>query len=283
MRPTIALVAVATAAFLTCSCDTTQPLQLDEQTFQLTFAAVGAQSFNFNVYDGFEDANGDAQPDDTNGDGTPDLFLHCLTRNPDSLNSHLSNPASIPWGYTVSISILRAGETVPELVTSTASATDPGFSVTTYDTSNAPLGAVPPAPSPVTVQGRTFQFRNGRILSQTRREVVAQTTSPLIELDPGTYGAVGSGRCSSFDPGPAIVDRGTSSVYPRQIVLGKGDTVTIQAFVSPIPTPGIIVRNPLSAPSLSSSFTLNGQPMVVRGEIAETSRGSGLRFSYTTQ
>ena len=282
MRPMIALVAAATATFFTSSCDTTQPLQLEQQTFELAFTAFGVQTLNYNVYDGFEDSNGDGLADDTNGDGAPDFFRHCLTRDPNAQQARV-NTASVPWGFSVLITILRAGQTEPERITSSAATTDPSFSVTTYDSSNSPLAAVPPAPSPVTIQGRTFRFQNGRILSSARREVVSQTTSPLIELDPGTYGAVGSGRCSAFDPGPSVVDRGTSSTYPRQIVLRKGDTVTIEAFVSPTPTPGIVVFNPLSAPGLAATFTLDGTPMTVRGSIAETSPGDGLRFAYTTQ
>jgi len=282
MRSIIALGAGVMAAFLTSSCDTTQPLQLDQQTFELTFSTFGASTVNYNVYDGFEDANGDMLPDDTNGDGSPDFFRHCLTRAPDSGNTHISNPSSIPWGFTLSISILREGQTVPEVITSSASATDPSLSVATYDTSGAPLGGVPPAPAPVTVQGRTFRFTNGRILSRARREVVAQTTSPLIELAPGTYGSPGSGRCSTFDPGPAVADAATSTTYPRQVVLRKGDTVTIEAFVSPTANPGIPIN--VSSPALSSTFSLAGTPMVVRGTTSEQGGpGSGFRFSYTTR
>ena len=281
MRPTIALVALAAAALLTSSCDTTQPLQLEEQTFLLSFAGTDVVGIrNFDVFDAYEDNNGDSQPDDTNGDGTPDIFLHCLTRDPNRQNA-FSNPASVPWGYSVVISILRAGQTVPERITSSAAASDASFSLTDYDPRGPQLGAVDAAPAPVTINNRTFGFRNGRVLSSVRRDIMAQTTSPLVELAPNTYGAIGSGRCSAFDPGPSVVDRATSADYPRHIVLRKGDTVTIEAFMSPTPTPGIVVPNP-PAPGLSATFTLNGTPMVVRGSTSEAGPGNGLRFAYTT-
>ena len=64
MRPTIALVALAAAALLTSSCDTTQPLQLEEQTFLLSFAGTDVVGIrNFDVFDAYEDNNGDSQPD----------------------------------------------------------------------------------------------------------------------------------------------------------------------------------------------------------------------------
>jgi hypothetical protein len=279
MRSVVGMVGALLLALAALSCDTTQPLLLDQQTFELQILATGVQTTIFNVYDGFEDANGDGQADDTNGDGQPDFFLHCLTRTQDPTTSA---PSSVPWGYTVSITILRAGETEPETITSTDAASDPSFSVAEYDTTASTLGVVPPAPAPVTVMGRMFRFTNGRILSQARRDVLSQTTSPLVELDPGTYGTVGQGRCSTFYPGPTLVDSATSSAYPRTIMLRKGDTVTITAALSTTPPPGIPVLNP-PAPSLASTFTLHGAGLDVRGSTTESTPGGGFRFSYSTR
>ena len=279
MRSMLGAASIVLLALALVSCDTTQPLTLEQQTFELQFLATGAQTGIFDVYDGFEDSNLDGQPDDTDGDGQPDFFLHCLNR---TFAPFSAGGTSVPWGYTVLITILRAGETTPEQITSTAASTDPALSLSEYDTTLLIPGGVPAAPAPITIGTRTFRFMNGRILSEANRDVMAATTSPLVELDPATYGTKGSGRCSTFDPGPTLVDSTTSNVYPRQITLRKGDTLTVEAFVSPEATPGLTVTNP-PAPGLGAQLKLAGSQVVVRGEIAEPTPGSGLRFSYTTR
>lgn len=279
MRSMLGAASIVLLALALVSCDTTQPLTLDQQTFELQMTAFGAQTGIFDVYDGYEDSDLDGQPDDTNDDGQPDFFLHCLNR---TFAPFAGNPTSVPWGFTIVITILRAGEITPEQITSTAAATGPELSVSEYDTTLVIPGGVPAAPAPITIGTRTFRFMNGRILSVANRDVMAATTSPLVELDPATYGTKGSGRCSTFDPGPTLIDSATSSVYPRPITLRKGDTLTVEAFVSPDPTPGLTVTNP-PAPGLSAQLKLGGSAVVVRGEIAEPTPGSGLRFSYTSR
>lgn len=291
MRSMLGVASILLLVLALASCDTTQPLQLDQQTLELQILATGAQTREFVVYDGFEDSNLDGQPDDTDGDGQPDFFLHCLTRmtNPQPPTLPMpetGNPNSVPWNYTVSITILRAGETVPERITSTGSGEDPLFSVTEYDSASifGSVQALPPVAifDPMTTTLRTFRFQNGRLFSEARREIMAATTSPLVELDPATYGAKGQGRCSTFDPGPSIIDSGTSSAYPRQIILRKGDTVTIEALASPTATPGLTVLNP-PQPALAASLKLQGSELLVRGATNETTPGGGLRFSYTSR
>jgi len=279
MRSIIGMAGAALLALVTLSCDTTQPLLLDQQTFSLQMAATGGLVGVFNVWNGYEDSNGDGQPDDTDGDGQPDFFLHCLTR---TQTPTTQNVTSVPWGYTVSISVLRAGETEAELYTSPAAATDASNSLAEFDTTQSIFGTVPPAPAPVTIAGRTFRFSNGRILTRVRREVMEQTTSPLVELAPGTYGTIGQGRCSTSYPGPPRVDGSTSTDYPRPIVLGKGDTVTVEAKVTQTPTPGVTLLG-AQTPSLAATFTLQNQPVGIRGTTAELTPGQGFRFSYTTR
>ena len=276
MRSMLGVASIVLLALAVASCDTTEPLSLDQQTLELQVLATGGQAGVFDVFDGYEDTNLDGQPDDTNGDGQPDFFLHCLNR---PFAPFTSNPSSVPWGYTVSITILRAGETTAERITSSGAATDPASSVSEYDTTVLIAGAVRPTPDPIAIGTRTFRFTNGRILSETRREVMAATTSPLVMIDPATYGQKGEGRCSTFDPGPTLVDSTTSSTYPRRIVLRKGDTVTVEAAISSSPTPGLPVLNP----RLAASLTLEGTPVVVRGSTAEATPGGGLRFSYTSR
>ena len=279
MRSMLGAASIVLLALALVSCDTTQPLTLEQQTFELQVLATGAQTGVFDVFDGFEDTNADGQPDDTNGDGQPDFFLHCLTR---QFSPFTGNPTSVPWGYTVSITILRAGETTPERITSTAAASAADLSVSEYDTTLHIDGGVPAAPTPIAVGTRLFRFQNGRILSEANREVMAATTSPLVELLPAVFGAKGSGRCSTFDPGPTLVDSSTSSVYPRPITLQKGDTLTVEAMVSPDATPGLTVFN-RPAPGLAASLKRAGAAGQGRGAIAEATPGGGLRFSYTSR
>ena len=106
MRSICRMAGVAVLSALAFGCDTSQPLQIDEQTFELSFSAPGAQITRFNVYDGFEDSDGDMMADDVDGDGQPDFFLFCRTA-----SGPAANPSSIPFGYTLQITLLRADST----------------------------------------------------------------------------------------------------------------------------------------------------------------------------
>ena len=63
MRATWKLAGVLLCAVLAAGCETTQPLQLDEQTFEVMVEAVGAGANSANVWDMYRDS-------DNNGDNS---------------------------------------------------------------------------------------------------------------------------------------------------------------------------------------------------------------------
>jgi hypothetical protein len=288
MRSIYGMAGIILLVALTGSCDTTQPLLLEEQLFVLKVRAPGAQTNLFDVYDGFEDSDNDGNPDDVDGDGNPDFFLFCLFRTltPPGPPPGVSNPTSVPFGYTIEISILREGETESELIVTPAAVSDPDVNLTEYDLTATIFGPVLPL-SPITIDTPTgthiFKFINGRILSEAQRDVMASTSNPLAILQPGPYANKGEGLCSIFDPGDPRIDGGATGPYPYEIVLGKGDTVTVSARRAVSAPLGLTIRNP-PAPSLSASFTLGGSEVIVRGTKASGSGpGEGFSFSYTSR
>ena len=63
MRSIVCATCVLALVMLGSSCETTQPLVLDQQTFQLTVRSVAGPVQIFNVYTGFEDNDGNGVAD----------------------------------------------------------------------------------------------------------------------------------------------------------------------------------------------------------------------------
>jgi len=263
-------------AVISLSCDTTQPLVLEEQHFEFSMRATGTIVRLMNVYVGFEDNDGDGEPDG-------DEFLFCLwRRNNVTGDIETRGPTSVPWWYTVEISVLSAGATDAELVVTQQAVLDAETNLSEYDQTTSIFGPVFPL-APITIEDRTFKFKNGMIFTEAKHEVMASTTNPLAVLDPATYDIKGEGLCSDFYPGPPGVDRPSGAPYPFRIVLKKGDTVTVGARRSVDGPPGLGVQNP-PTPGISSTFTLDGIAVNVRGETAsDAGPGEGFSFSYTTR
>jgi hypothetical protein len=261
---------VLALAMLGSSCDTTQPMFLAQQTFQLSVRTAASPVQVFNVYTGFVDNNNDGMPDG-------DTFLFCKNRVAQPV---MSAPTSLPWGFTIEIKILKAGETEAQLIVSDDAVLNSDANLAEYDTSNY-QGSVP-TQAPITLGGQTFKFINGRILSSARESVMAATVNPLALLDPATYGVKGQGLCSTSYPGPSVIDRPSGAPYPYQIVLQKGDTVTVGVRRAELGPPGVPAGQ---NPGINSTFTLEGSSVNVRGtqSSATAEPGAGFSFSYTSR
>jgi len=253
-------------AALLSGCDTTQPLQLDEQTYELQFDGRGASVPTYDVWDQYEDQNGNGEPDP----GEP-MQLFCSDQSaPDSIN-----PTSAPFTFTVKVSILRAGQTVKEQITS-ANALAFGANLTGYDDPSNIIQGVTPDKAPIVEDGRTFIFRNPRRVSAVNRDVVLATINTLNQLNPAVY-FLGNGLCSTGDPGEAMID---SEPQPMAIVLRKGDTIIVEARRGIDPPVGIPY---ISEPSIRALFLLDGREVGVRGTDRTTKEpGSGLSYSFTS-
>jgi hypothetical protein len=287
MRTISRVACVLVLALVILSCDTTQPLLLKEQGFELQVRATGTIVRVMDVYTGFEDNDNDGQPDG-------DTFLFCLWRPPRNDQGVIlpgiatRGPTSVPWGYYLEVSRLPAGATDTELVVSEDAVTNPLSNLTEYDQTDSIFGPVPPLDpvtieDPITNENRTFKFTNGTILTEAREEVMASTDNPLATLDPANYGTKGEGLCSDFYPGPAGIDRLSGATYPYSITLEKGDTILIGARRAVDGPQGLGVTNP-PAPGLSATFKLDGVAVSVKGtQSSAQGPGEAFSFSYTTR
>jgi hypothetical protein len=124
------------AAVCASSCDTEQPLQIGEQDGMLTIRANGAGMPRYFTWLVFRDNDGNNVPDDVNGDGVEDdndKTLWCELDNSNGI-PNTASPFSVPWTYSLKVSVLRAGQTTPELLTSTNAIGDT-FNRAPYDES----------------------------------------------------------------------------------------------------------------------------------------------------
>lgn len=267
------------------SCDSTQPLQVEVQTLDIELLAVDGQARLVDAWDFFEDNDMDNQPDN----GT---FLFCQRVTSGTI---LTTPISVPWNFSVEVSILRAGESVAERLTST-SALSPTFNKAKYDTilvrgsTSARPNNVPPAtgnpPLWVEINGRFFRFVVRGRLTSVNRDVIASTSNPLTTMSPSTYGYM-SGLCSISDPGPASID---TVPQPYSLEIRKGDTVIVEARKSLFPPAGI-VDNMLNSlilrePAITGRMFLDGNRIEVEGSQTsggQTDPGSGISIRFTAR
>jgi hypothetical protein len=239
-------------------CDNVAPLQIEEQTYELRVVGTSVGRIPaLNVFDLYEDGIGERS-------------LFCVTPVP----AVTLLPTSVPWRYSIQIEILRAGETEPEIITSTA-ALDPDLNMTDYDTTSV-TGALADK-DPIVIGTRTFRFENPRRLSAANRDVMAATSNPLTQLDPATY-VLGAGLCSNANPGLSNID---GAPQPISIVLNKGDTLLVQARKSDTAPPGVWYLPNEAA--IRGVLLLDGSEITVRGNrTSSVATGAGFSFSFTS-
>ena len=169
-------------------CETTQPEQIESQVVDLVFSATGVPKFaagqglrTFSTWVMFEDADGDPSTDDP-VDGQ--YYLWCEWPSP-RLNEFA--PISVPWTYTLQISVIRAGQTEPEVLTSVdALQGGEDINLTAYDTTVVTSAQFIQHKAPITEDGRLFRFvdeqSQRRQLSQGNREVAAADVRSFLPL-----------------------------------------------------------------------------------------------------
>jgi hypothetical protein len=261
MRTPLRFLGIVLLLALGGGCDTTQPLQIDVASYQLEIRTLSQNRLPFyNVYYMVED-------------GVPDqVYLFCVEAGVEGA------PTSIPWNFSATVEILRAGETVPEVIVSSI---DVGDNMTPYDTQVLTEGI--PTQNPITIDDggtlRTFRFSDPapRKLMVAHEEVQQATTNPLYEFDDTLYG-LGDGLCSAGYPGPSGV---AGTPLPLTIEIRKGDTLIVQARKSNQQLPGTGYLE--GEPQLLGRLLLNGLPVQVRGDtVSEPNvEGSGISFSFT--
>jgi len=266
MRPVWRLSGLLSLLVLFGGCDTTQPLQLDQQTFQFEVRGVTASMNSYDVWDMYEDLDGNGQRD-----ANEELYLYCIPK-----DSQIIIPQSVPFPFKIQMSILRAGETEAEMLT-TAQALQTTANLTLYDDA-APRYGSTQEKDPITIEDpagsfRTFRFINPRLVSPGREEILASTTNPLWEFDSNSYR-----RCSTFYPGPAKIDQ---VPQPWPIVLNKGDTLVVELRRGTTPPVGLPL-NLNGEPAIRARLLLDGREVTVRGEtLTSKVPDDGISFCFT--
>jgi hypothetical protein len=287
-------------------CDSTQPDQIEQQNIELTISAGNAiastdETGTFNVWDVIEEP-----------DGQPFLWCEFLPiTNPPLIGI---NASSVPWGFSIKISIIRAGETRPdrfcksfdpeqastfapcdsqadcldfeqcEVETSNA-ALNTTFNTALYDTTSVRFGQSPDTPlalnlpfgqDTITIGSRTFRFTNPRQHPAYHFDVMTAADNPLAFL---LGGAVGNGLCNSGNPGPSVID---GEPQPWTIALNKGDTIVVEARRGLDVPPGL--STVATTPQLSGTLRVDGREVEqITGVRTETAANTGISFSYTAR
>ncbi len=275
MRGARQVISLALLGIFAGACDTTQPLQLNEQTFVLTMRALGASVPVYNVFDMFRDNDGDDVADDVDGDGEGDFWLWCKDA------GATVQASSVPFGFTIEVTILRDGETVREFVTSLAATEDETVNVTSYDTLIPNLPGIPNPEPPIVSDGNTYKFENGRRRTAADAAVAAATSNPVSDVD--LSHGIGNGRCSLVFYGPARIDTVDGPEYPLTFTLRKGDTVTVKAIRATTSFQDGVPMSGAASVALVAGLTNEGRAVVVNGEFATDPAdgpNAGMAFTF---
>jgi hypothetical protein len=236
--------AIAAIVLATAGCDDTQPDTLSSTTATLSFSARALVELN-HCWDTWIDSD---------VDGVPDFNLG-YTCEPEGLGSK-SNRA-VAWHYSLQVSILRAGETVPEIIASSVApndTVDDYISFTPYDPISTPIPDKPP-------EGQTYYFDGVEV--STGSQIYLQATGH----DFGTPNVLGSTPALEFQ-------------------MAAGDTVIVEARKQSITDAGNYLQNPGDESNLElvliAALTVGGSPAQVQGNLFSSfDDAAGIAFSYT--
>jgi hypothetical protein len=257
---------IAMLAAAVCGCDTTQPVQIPQNSSTLTFRSEALQDL-WNVWN-VEDLNGDGVPDtiDVNDDGVPDPFLWC-----ESAGSSIRN---VPMDFNISATRVLSGTARVVSLTAEAYATNFG-SLTGYDDETIYDPTIPAEKTYTTPEGNVLLLTNGRRMSTNNRTFLESPKLVLPNLPGGSV-------CPFADPvflgSPNIA--GGPIVLPLQLM--KGDTVIVKARQSA--QDFIQTNRTKSPPALFADVTVDGRPLTPSGQSATApEKGADMSFSFSVR
>ncbi len=246
-RPKQAVVLFVSVLAL-AGCKTTQPDRVNAGVASLTIKGNASMLLE-NCYEIWQDGDGDGIPDTDTG------FRQCFDAGP--------TQGPLPWRYSLSISVIHAGTTTEEIVTSTTglvgSSVEPNDNIPDFlsltDYSTYVIAAPPRDPA-----AGNF-YVNGQQVTQG-----SQVWLNFLGLDFGPANILGATNSFDFN-------------------ITSGDTIVVrlrkQAYAQAQP---FIALDDSSEIKLSASLSVGGVEVATRGA-TETDRtdGAGITFSFTVQ
>ncbi len=265
MRSVRSLLCLLVGVVAFTGCDSEQPAQVLTSIASIEMSATNSVVKAMHTWNVFEDNDNNNVPDDGQ------TYLWCEF--PASGTSQTSVPTSVPWSFSTEVSIIRAGTTVREVITS-ENATAKNFNIAQYDRTSV-TNSVTPTKPPQIVNGRLFKFTMPRRHPSVRYELMNAVKSPLANLTGATFG---NGVCSAGTPGEARLD---SVPLPYMIELNKGDTIIVKARINNevLPMSGLAATVNQFPQSLSGRLQIDGRTVNVLGSRS----GPAVSFSFTVK
>jgi hypothetical protein len=261
-------------------CDKAQVAQLESQMAAISVSVVGTDAELLNVWDLIEDVDLDGLPDD----GIVYLFCETIFQSGSPPPPARTISVTPPWNHSLRISILRADSTEFEQLTDDVYL-NTSANLSSYDP-QVLFGNTILKPDPFVFGGSAFRFTNARQMSTVNRNVVVATSNPLSTLDLNQFGYK-NGLCSeATDPGPSMFG---GAPQPFTVVLGKGDTIKVEARKAVNPPQGLTdgAGNPLTLiePVLVGELVIDGITINGLGGDAssEPVAGDGFSFFYSSR
>lgn len=245
---------VALVLVLAPGCDTKQPLRTGSSLVSISFRAQAIQAARWDVYELWDDVDGDGVPDQRRTD-SPTSF--CVPR------PGPSESGRVPWAFAAEVSVLRAGETTPEIIGTTF--LGGGTSYTNFTEYSTAYGPTPPPRAP----SGTIHFLNP-----------VNVTSAAFEY------VTGQGQdCGNF-PADQLLPTNLFGLSPAliEIELERGDTVLVSARKIDAANQQFFGPTFASEPTLSASLLVDGDvaPDAIGQFDTEVGvPGAGLAFSFT--
>jgi hypothetical protein len=238
-----AILAALPAALATLGCDSTQPDQVSASPATLLITAE-AKVDNNNCWEVWEDTNDDSVPDQN------DNFVICSP-----VGSETKVTRSVPWRYSIQVSLLRSGETTAEILGTSA---QPGGPIPLY-ASMTPYDQTPPAVGATRPPEPPYYFLN-----------------PVTASNGSEYWLTNNG----YNLGePNVLEE----VPTYNFNLNPGDTVIVEARKQPVNEgPAYLPTDEDAELHILGKLTLGGVEVQLQGQSLSTNEDkSGISFSYT--
>lgn len=263
--PFARIVALALLGLAACSAD--QPDSIGVSKARLSFVTETTLLPIFDCYEIWRE--------EFPYDGVPDVRASTPSR---CFDTGLTVETTFPSPHATTVFLLRAGQTIPEVLASSASGGNSYLDITPFDAT--PPQTAPYRP-PENVNGQLQYFLNGLRVSVGSFTYLALRETRLVlgenELEMVTETVVPN----LFDPRPAQTDPfvPVDAAQAFEFDLAPGDTVSVSSRKAP----SSFAFSPLyPPPAVRATLAVDGVPVTVRGTSAtDAGEQTSLSFSYS--